>query len=158
MGRVDYLDDPAAPAVTAVVPSVTAVVRDESGRVLLIRRADNGRWALPGGGHDAGERITGTVVREVREETGLDVEVMRLVGTYTDPGHVMAYDDGEVRQEFSLCFEARWVSGEPREDGGETTAVRWARPADLAGLSIHPSMRLRIGHALDNSRRRPYLG
>ncbi|MBN6036239.1 NUDIX domain-containing protein [Amycolatopsis sp. 195334CR] len=158
MARVDYFDDPNAPAANSVVPSVTVVIRDDAGRVLLIHKIDNNLWALPGGGHDAGERITDTAVREVREETGLDVEIVRLIGTYTDPRHVMAYDDGEVRQQFSLCFEGRWTGGQPREDGTETKAVRWVEPADLDGLNIHPSMRLRIDHGLDTGRTAPYLG
>jgi 8-oxo-dGTP pyrophosphatase MutT (NUDIX family) len=141
-----------------VVPSVTVVVRDDAGRVLLIHKVDNDLWALPGGGHDVGERITDTAVREVREETGVDIDVVRLVGTYTDPRHVMAYDDGEVRQQFSLCFEARWIGGRPREDGTETKAVRWVAPVDLDALNIHPSMRLRIDHAVDSTRSEPYLG
>ncbi|MFI6026385.1 NUDIX hydrolase [Amycolatopsis magusensis] len=158
MARVDYFDDPNAPAANSVVPSVTVVIRDDAGRVLLIHKIDNDLWALPGGGHDAGERITETAVREVREETGLDVEIVRLIGTYTDPRHVMAYDDGEVRQQFSLCFEGRWTGGQPREDGTETKAVRWVDPAELDGLNIHPSMRLRIDHGLDAGRTAPYLG
>ena len=158
MARVDYFDDPHAPVANSVVPSVTVVIRDDAGRVLLIHKIDNNLWALPGGGHDAGERITDTAVREVREETGLDVEIVRLIGTYTDPRHVMAYDDGEVRQQFSLCFEGRWTGGQPREDGTETKAVRWVEPEDLDGLNIHPSMRLRIDHGLDTSRTAPYLG
>ncbi|MGW5744576.1 NUDIX hydrolase [Amycolatopsis sp. NPDC003861] len=158
MSRVDYLNDPNAPAVNSVVPSVTVAIRDDAGRILLIHKVDNDLWALPGGGHDAGERITDTAVREVREETGLDVEVVRLIGTYTDPNHVMAYDDGEVRQQFSLCFEGRWTGGQPREDGTETKAVRWVDPSELERLNIHPSMRLRIAHAIDCTRTEPYLG
>jgi len=158
MARIDYIDDDNAPAVNSVVPSVTAVVRDNEGRILLIHKVDNNLWALPGGGHDPGESITDTVIREVKEETGLDVEVVRLVGTYTNPRHVMAYDDGEVRQQFSLCFEARWIGGTPREDGTETKEVRWVSPTDLEELSIHPSMRLRIEHAIDSNREQPYLG
>jgi 8-oxo-dGTP pyrophosphatase MutT (NUDIX family) len=158
MARVDYLDDPNAPAANSVVPSVTVAIRDDRGRMLLIHKIDNDLWALPGGGHDAGERITDTAVREVKEETGLDVEILRLVGTYTNPNHVMAYDDGEVRQQFSLCFEGRWIGGTPHEDGKETKAVRWVDPSDLDNLNIHPSMRLRIDHALDTSRTEPYLG
>lgn len=158
MSRIDYLNDPNAPAANSVVPSVTVAIRDGAGRILLIHKIDNDLWALPGGGHDAGERITDTAVREVREETGLDVEVIRLIGTYTDPNHVMAYDDGEVRQQFSLCFEGRWTGGQPREDGTETKAVRWVNPAELDNLKIHPSMRLRISHALDKARTAPYLG
>ncbi|GAA3053906.1 NUDIX hydrolase [Actinokineospora globicatena] len=158
MARIDYFDDPDAPAVNSVVPSVTVVVRNEDGHLLLIHKIDNNLWALPGGGHDPGERITDTAVRETQEETGLDVRVLRLVGTYTDPRHVIAYDDGEVRQQFSLCFEAEWTGGTPREDGTETRAVKWVNPVDLDALQIHPSMRLRIDHALDPNRASPYLG
>lgn len=158
MARIDYIDDDNAPAVNSVVPSVTAAIRDDEGRILLIHKVDNNLWALPGGGHDPGESITDTVIREVKEETGLDVEVVRLVGTYTNPRHVMAYDDGEVRQQFSLCFEARWIGGTPREDGTETKEVRWVSPADLSALNMHPSMRLRIEHAIEPEREQPYLG
>ncbi|MDT0270040.1 NUDIX domain-containing protein [Streptomyces sp. DSM 44915] len=157
MGRIDYLHDPAAPPANSVVPSVVAVVRDNDGRVLMIRRSDNGRWALPGGGHDVGESISDTVVREAKEETGYDVEVAGLSGIYTDPGHVMQYDDGEVRQQFSLCFRARPVGGELRTSA-ETTEVRWVTPSDLRDYDIHPTMRLRIEHALDESRTSPYIG
>ncbi|AEK38876.1 NUDIX hydrolase [Amycolatopsis mediterranei] len=158
MPRVDYFDDPKAPRANSVVPSVTVAIRDKDGRLLLIHKVDNDLWALPGGGHDAGERIIDTAVREVREETGLEVEISRLIGTYTDPRHVIAYDDGEVRQQFSLCFEGNWISGTPREDGTETKAVRWVKPSELDKLNIHPSMRMRIEHALDSTRSSPYLG
>ncbi len=75
MARIDYIDDPNAPRANSVVPSVIAIVEDDRGRVLLIHKTDNNLWALPGGGHDIGESIADTVVREVREETGYDVEV-----------------------------------------------------------------------------------
>ncbi|MHC3475093.1 NUDIX domain-containing protein [Streptomyces sp. 7R007] len=157
MGRTDYLYDPDAPPATSVVPAAVALVRDDAGRVLMVRRSDNGRWALPGGGHDVGESIGDTVVREVREETGIEVEVVALTGVYTDPGHVMRYDDGEVRQQFSICFRARPKGGELRTSE-ETTEVRWIDPADLPALDIHPTMRLRIDHALDATRTTPYIG
>ena len=111
-GRTDYIDDPNAPKANSVVPSVVAIVRDDAGRVLLIHKTDNDLWALPGGGHEIGESIADTVVREVKEETGYDVEVDRITGTYTNPGHVMAYEDGEVRQQFSIAFSAHLVGGE----------------------------------------------
>ncbi|MFC7612292.1 NUDIX domain-containing protein [Actinokineospora soli] len=158
MARIDYIDDPNAPAINSVVPSVVCAVRDEAGRVLLIHKVDNDLWALPGGGHEPGESIVDTVVREVREETGVEVEVVGFVGTYTNPRHVMAYDDGEVRQQFSLCFLGRQIGGSPREDGTESKEVRWVRPEDVPGLNIHPSMRMRIEHALDSGRTVPYLG
>jgi ADP-ribose pyrophosphatase YjhB (NUDIX family) len=157
MGRIDYLHDPDAPPANSVVPSVVAMVRNPDGRVLMIRRSDNGRWALPGGGHDIGESISDTVVREVWEETGIKAEVIDLSGIYTDPGHVMLYDDGEARQQFSICFRARLVGGDLRTSD-ETTEVRWVEPADLRDLDVHSTMRLRIEHALDGSRTAPYIG
>src|SRR3954451_9460130 len=148
MARVDYWHDPDAPKANSVVPSTTAAVRDDSGRLLLIHKVDNDLWALPGGGMDLGESIADAAVREVAEETGLTVELTGLVGIYTDPGHVMAYDDGEVRQEFSVCFHARVISGEPRQDDVETKAAEWVDVADVPELDIHPSMRRRIEAAL----------
>lgn len=156
MARSDYIDDPNAPKANSVVPSVTAVVEDSEGRILLIHKTDNNLWALPGGGHDIGETIAQTVVREVREETGYDVEVTGLIGTYTNPNHVMAYDDGEVRQQFSLCFRARVLGGQARTSS-ESKAVRWVAPADMANLKMHPSMRLRIDHYLER-RPEPFIG
>ncbi|MGW6203251.1 NUDIX domain-containing protein [Streptomyces sp. NPDC055089] len=157
MSRVDYFRDPNAPAANSVVPSVTAVVLDDAGRLLVIHKTDNNLWALPGGGHDIGERIADTAVREVDEETGIKVEVDGIVGLYTDPEHVLAYTDGEVRQQFSICFRAHPVGGALRTSS-ESKEVRWVDPADLAELNIHPSMRLRIQHALDESRNEPYIG
>lgn len=157
MSRTDHFRDPNAPAANSVVPSVTAVVRNAQGNVLLIHKTDNGLWALPGGGHDVGESVEQTVVREVSEETGIAVVVEDIVGLYTDPQHVIAYDDGEVRQQFSICFHARPVGGSLRTSS-ESKEVRWVSPADLDRLDIHPSMRLRITHGLDDSRTAPYIG
>lgn len=157
MSRIDYYRDPSAPKANSVVPSVTAVVLNETGEILLIHKTDNDLWALPGGGHDVGESIAQTVVREVDEETGISVIVEDIIGLYTDPQHVMAYDDGEVRQQFSICFHARPVGGALRTSS-ESKEVRWVSPADLDKLNIHPSMRLRITHGLANSRTEPYIG
>jgi ADP-ribose pyrophosphatase YjhB (NUDIX family) len=143
MARVDYIDDPNAPAANSVVPSVVAAVLDEDGRLLLIHKTDNDLWALPGGGHEVGESISDTVVREVKEETGYDVEVTDLVGTYTNPRHVMAYDDGEVRQQFSICFRAqayrRRVANEQREQGRRVG--RHSAPRQAADAPVYASTR-----------------
>ncbi len=156
MARIDYIDDPNAPKANSVVPSVVAVVEDDDGRILMIHKTDNDLWALPGGGHDIGESIRDTVVREVREETGYDVEVTNIIGTYTNPNHVMAYDDGEVRQQFSIAFSAKLVGGAARTSE-ESKGVAWVSSADLDTLQIHPSMRMRIQHHLDR-RPSPYIG
>src|SRR6478609_2874543 len=80
MARTDYYNDPDAPPANNVVPSTTAVVTDDQDQIVLIRRRDNDLWALPGGGMELGESILDTAVREVKEETGLDVEVTGLIG------------------------------------------------------------------------------
>ena len=146
--RIDYIDDPNAPKANSVVPSVVAIVQDDQGRVLMIEKTDNGLWALPGGGHEIGESIADTVVREVKEETGYDVEVTGLTGTYTNPNHVMAYEDGEVRQQFSIAFMARLVGGQARTSV-ESKRVEWVDPSRVDGLKMHPSMRKRLDDALD---------
>lgn len=134
---------------------VAVVVRDESGRVLLIERTDNDLWALPGGAQDLGETTRQAALREVVEETGLTVEITGIVGIYSGPRHVIAYDDGEVRQEFSIVFAARPVAGRLRPSG-ESRRVHWVEPAELDSLTMHPTMRMRIEHALQE-RSEPYL-
>jgi hypothetical protein len=79
-----------------------------------------------------------------------------VVGIYSNPNHVMAYDDGEVRQQCSICFTTRMLGGQ-LATSSETKEVRFVAPADLASLSIHPSMRLRIDHYLEH-RSAPYIG
>jgi ADP-ribose pyrophosphatase YjhB (NUDIX family) len=147
--RIDYYHDPNAPKANSLVPSVTAIVTDATGAILMVHKTDNDLWALPGGGMDLGESITQAVSREVKEETGLDVEVTGIVGIYTDPGHVMAYDDGEVRQECSVCFTTRLLGGS-LATSSETSEVRFVTPQCLDTLRIHPSMRLRIDHYLED--------
>lgn len=143
VGRVDYYDDPNAPAANSLVPAASAIVTDAEGRLLLHRRRDNNMWALPGGVMELGESLTDCVVREVREETGLTVQPVGIVGIYSDPKHVFAYDDGEVRQEFSICFECRVVSGE-LTSSDESFEVRFVAPAEVPELPMVDSIRLRV--------------
>jgi 8-oxo-dGTP pyrophosphatase MutT (NUDIX family) len=135
---------------------VVAIVTNDDGRVLMIHKTDNNKWALPGGGHEPGESIADTVVREVKEETGYDVEVETITGTYTNPRHVMAYDDGEVRQQFSIAFRARLIGGQKRTSD-ESSEVEWLTPQQIEDLDLHPSMRLRLQHAL-SPQQRPFIG
>jgi ADP-ribose pyrophosphatase YjhB (NUDIX family) len=148
VGRIDFYHDPAAPPANSIVPSVTVAVRDEVGRMLLVHKIDNDFWALPGGAVDLGESVTDAAVREIAEETGVTIELTGLLGIYSDPGHVMAYDDGEVRQQFSILFNARLISGLARQDDMEIKAVQWVDPSDMPSLKIHPSMRRRIDDAI----------
>src|SRR6266851_1185414 len=131
--RVDYYHDPAAPPANSLVVGSSAVVVDDENRILLQRRSDSGNWALPGGTMDIGETFAQSAIREVKEETGFDVRIDRIVGIYSDPGHVFAYDDGEVRQEFSICLAATIVEGMLLVSS-ESTAVRFFPLPDLPDL------------------------
>ena len=145
MSRVDHFHDAAAPVANSIVVAVTAFVLDADARVLLIRRADNGLWALPGGAQEIGEFVAEAAARETAEESGIEIEVTGVVGVYSNPRHVVAFADGEVRQQFSICFRGRPVGGTVRTSE-ESSDVRWVSREALEALSIHPSMRLRIDH------------
>jgi ADP-ribose pyrophosphatase YjhB (NUDIX family) len=156
VARVEHYDDPNAPEPNSLVPAASAVVTNDTGDILMQRRADNDLWALPGGAMDFGETIGQAAVREVHEETGYRVEIERLVGIYTDPRHVIEYTDGEVRQQFNICFAARLVGGALR-GSDESTDVRWVAPDALDTLQIHDTTRLRLQHFLER-RVKPYIG
>lgn len=156
MPRTEYYDDPSAPQPDSLVVAASAVVTDEEGRILLQRRIDNDLWALPGGGMGMTDSLPGAAVREVKEETGLDVEITGLVGTYTDPRHIIAYSDGEVRRQFNVCFTARVVGGS-LAISDESSELRFVPPADIGALCMHHTQRLRISHFIED-RRTPYLG
>lgn len=149
MTRIDHYTDPDAPRANSIVPAASAVVVDQDGRILLHRRTDNELWSIPGGGMEVGETIAETVVREVEEETGLKVEPDRLVGIYSNPRHVTEYDDGEVRQQFSICFACHPVGGQLVERADESLEVGFYAPERIEGMPMHPSIRLRIAHYLE---------
>ncbi|GAA0597390.1 NUDIX domain-containing protein [Kribbella sandramycini] len=143
-GRIDYYDDPDAPAANSMVPSVNVVIENEAGEILLIERSDNGNWALPGGAIDLGESMSQAGVRETKEETGIDCEILDVLGIYTDPKHIILYtSNNEARQEFSILLRARATGGEPTPSS-ESRQVHWVARDQLADLQMHRSMRQRI--------------
>ncbi|WP_246351520.1 NUDIX hydrolase [Nocardia barduliensis] len=135
MSRTHYFRDPNAPLSNSIKVAVSAFVQDSHGRILMIHRIDNDLYSIPGGGLEAGETVTEAVVREVREETGIDVQVTNLIEIFSNPDHVIAYDGGEVRQEFSICFPADPVGGQLRPSP-ESKEVMWVAPTDFAKLDI----------------------
>ncbi|MEV4062185.1 NUDIX hydrolase [Nonomuraea dietziae] len=155
--RIDFYNDPDAPAPNSLVPSVNVIVTNDAGELLMIRRSDNDNWAVPGGAIDLGESIPAAAVRETLEETGITCEITGLVGTYSDPRHVILYtSNGEARQEFSLVLTARAVSGEPTPSD-ESREVRWVSHNEVASLTMDRSMRMRIEHYLGGTAL-PYIG
>ncbi|MFC4584913.1 NUDIX domain-containing protein [Sphaerisporangium corydalis] len=157
--RIDYWQDPDAPNPTSRKPSVSVFVRDDEGKILLLRRADNDLWTIPTGGVKKGETVAECGVRECREETGLVVEITGLVGVFSDPGHVIVYMHGkkvdEVRQPVNVCLRARVVGGEVEPDPEEAQEVRWVDVENLDDYRIHPAIRRRIDTGLNNEA--PYV-
>jgi len=122
----------------------SALILDEAGeRVLLTQRTDNGRWCLPGGRTDPGESLAETCVREVREETGLEVEVVRLVELYSSLDVVVEYDDGNRRQIVAAHFLVRVVGG-TLGLSDETSEAAYFSRADLEALDLMKHHRPRI--------------
>jgi ADP-ribose pyrophosphatase YjhB (NUDIX family) len=149
MARVEYYHDVAAPQARELLPAAFAVVRNATGRVLLVRRADDGCWELPGGRVEVGESASAAVVREVAEEAGVTINVTGLAGVYSDPGHVLAYPhEQSTYQQIAICFHAFSADHDTQPDHDETTAAGWFNPEQTARLAMHPAMRRRLTDAL----------
>jgi 8-oxo-dGTP pyrophosphatase MutT (NUDIX family) len=89
----------------------TAAIFDGNDRILLTKRSDNGQWCLPGGAVDPGETVSEACVREVLEETGLQVRVKRLIGIYSHSDQLVVYPDGNKVQVVALLFEVEVTGG-----------------------------------------------
>src|SRR5271170_2095343 len=104
--------------------SVTGVITDDHGRALLIQRRDNHRWEPPGGVLELGESIDDGLRREVREETGLDIEPVALSGVYKNMN----------RGIIALVFRCK-ITGGQLTTNNEVTAFRWADETAICQLT-----------------------
>ena len=138
MGRTEYWNDPHAPKPNSLVPACGVLAIDDEGRILLQRRRDTGQWAIPMGKMELGETPSECAIRETREETGVLTEITGILGVYSDPAHIVAYTDGEIRQEYEVILLGRPVSGIPAAND-EASDVAWIKPDDLPALDIHPT-------------------
>lgn len=155
----EYYQDGSAPRAHDLLPAAFAAVRNAAGQVLLVRRIDDGNWELPGGRIEVGETAGQAVIREVAEESGVAIVLATLSGVYSDPSHVLVDPDGSIHQQLALCFHAVPADpdgGSPRPDGAETDAAGWCDLADVAGLTMHPAMRLRLDNAVAEPRHTHY--
>jgi ADP-ribose pyrophosphatase YjhB (NUDIX family) len=114
----------------------SSVLLDEKReKVLLTCRADNGQWCLPGGMIDPGESVSEGCEREVFEETGLRVRVVRLIGVYSDPNRLTVYPDGNKAHVIVLAFEVEQVGGELGLSD-ETTDARFFPVAEAVEMEL----------------------
>jgi len=115
-------------------------------KILLTRRADNGRWCLPGGHLESGESVAEACIREIWEETGLEVRVVRLIGVYSSPHFVLDYGERGRFQVVACNFEVEPIGG-TLGLSDETTEVGYFSAQEIAGLDLLEHHRERVADA-----------
>ena len=128
----------------------SATIFDKSHqKVLLTRRLDNGLWCLPGGHMESGESVEECCMREVFEETGLQVRVKRLTGVYSDPNQLAIYPDGNQVHFVVINFEVTVQQGEPRVSD-ETSEFGYFSLDEIRSMTMHDHHGDRVADALTN--------
>ena len=127
----------------------SAAIFDEQRRISLTRRADNGQWCMPGGAVESGESVAEACEREVFEETGLNVQVRRLVGVYSHPDQLVVYPDGNKAFIVALHFEAEIVGGSLGLSN-ETTDFGYFTLEEIQGMELLGRHKERIIDTLEN--------
>lgn len=117
------------------LPGAMAVIRDAAGQVLVARRTDDGLLDIPGGFSDLGETTTATIIREVREETGLEVESVRVIGVYSE-GMDASYSNGDQVRGVGIAFECRITGGALHADRDEVSEVRFVTLDELLAQPV----------------------
>jgi 8-oxo-dGTP pyrophosphatase MutT (NUDIX family) len=129
-----------------LLPGICAIVFNDQGEILLQKRADTGKWAIIGGMLDPGEEPADAVIREVWEETAVEVIPQRITGVYTTP--IITYANGDQAQFIITAFVCKAMPGEARVNDDESLEVGYFALTNLPELG--EQHRLRIEHALAN--------
>ena len=119
-----------------LMPSVTALVLDTDGRVLLVRPARRDVWVAPGGAVDPDEAPQNAVVREVWEETGLLVEPTHLRGVFGGPEFRVWYANGDEVGYLMAVYQCRATGGTLRPDRQEIAEARYFPAEELSSLTL----------------------
>ena len=119
-----------------LVPSVAAVIRDEQGRVLLQEKRFNEGWSLPAGAIEPGETPQATLVREVREETGLDVVPSSVIGVFGGAGFRYVYPNRDTVEYTVIVFKCVVVGGRIGAVDNETKSLRYFTRSEMPQLAL----------------------
>lgn len=130
MKKIDY-----------IYPGIAVIILDNEKRVLLQKRRDVGLWGIPSGHIEPGETVSQATIREVKEETGMDIAIKHLIGVYSEPdSQIFSYPNGEVVHFITTCFLAEVIGGELKCDPKESLEYKYFPCDDLPKdlLPMHP--------------------
>lgn len=144
--RRDYSHMKSMPKANSMRPAAAVAIVDKD-MILMLKRKDNDKWTLPGGTMELTESLMDCAVREVKEETGLDINILDVIGTYTDPDIRIEYSDGEVRREFTIVFYAVSDNSEVVMDD-ESSAYQWISIEEIHNLTMADSQKSRISDVI----------
>ena len=145
--RTDYYYRDDAPAANSIKPAAAVAIINPKRELLMLHRKDNKKWTMPGGTLEFGESMTECALREVKEESSLDVKIIDIIGTYTDPNIRVAYSDGEVRQEFTVVYFGEALNYDVILDD-ESSQFKWISLDEAIGLPLADSQKRRIEDVL----------
>lgn len=130
------------------LPFTSVVAQNAKGQILLQRRTDFDFWGLPGGVVELDEDLHTSARRELREETGLTIGALRLVGVYSDPRYDVTYPNGDQVQQCTFCFAGQISGGDMTPDGVETSDQRFLGVEELSHYPMPVWYKDMIGDAL----------
>jgi ADP-ribose pyrophosphatase YjhB (NUDIX family) len=108
-----------------LLPSTAVLPQDDTGRLLLVRLIDTGKWATIGGAVEPDENPRDCAIREAKEEAGIGVELGAILGVFGGPEYRVTYPNGDESAYVVSVFQATLLRGTPRPDGDETSEVGW---------------------------------
>ena len=120
-----------------LLPAVSAVIRNDAGEVLLALSHGDDEWALIGGGLEPGEEPAAAILREIREELGVDAEVSQIVGAYGGEGMFITYPNGDRCAYVTTAYAFQLVSDAVTVEE-EKLRQAWFTPEDISGLDTQP--------------------